>query len=71
MLQTPDPQIQSRSFKSEEARPSPHGSEAKGKGCVIKIVLKVETIYFIILIYCNNAICASNMTLLVHKALLE
>ena len=40
MLQTPDPQIQSRSFKSEEARPSPHGSEAKGKGCVIKIVLK-------------------------------
>ncbi|KAL6315250.1 hypothetical protein AAG906_000329 [Vitis piasezkii] len=58
VLQTPGSQIQSCSFKSEEARPSPHGN------CI-------ETICFIIPIYCNNAICASNITLLVHKTLLE
>ena len=40
VLQTPGSQIQSCSFKSKEAPPSPHGSEAKGKGCVIEIVLK-------------------------------
>ena len=54
VLQTPGSEIQSCSFKSEEAPPSPHGSEAKGQGGAIKILLKsfaLSSLFTVIMSY--------------------